>query len=89
MEQLADAVAQRLGMSEAVVRTVLQASLDEIAGALVRDKRVQLTNFGVFELRLRRERTARNPRTGEKLTVPATVVVSFKASRALKARLRE
>ena len=59
-----------------------------IEGALAKGDKVQLIGFGTFEVRERSEKTARNPRTGETMTVPATKVPAFKAGAALKAAVK-
>jgi len=62
---------------------------DGVATALVAKGRVEVDGFGVFELHRRKPTRARNPRTGERIAVPAKAVVRFKPARALKARAAE
>lgn len=69
--------------AERIVSTVF----DEIAQALAQGNRVELRGFGVFSTRRRRARPGRNPRTGEKVSVPAKEVPFFKAGKKLKDRL--
>ena len=64
------------------------AVFEAIEGALAKGDKVQLIGFGTFEVRERSEKTARNPRTGETMTVPATKVPAFKAGAALKAAVK-
>jgi len=63
---------------------VLQAFLDEIVGELRRGNRLEFRNFGVFRLRSRAARIARNPKTGEQVIVPPRLAVEFKPGRRLK-----
>ena len=65
---------------ERVVNTVF----DEISAALARGDRVELRGFGAFSVRARGERVGRNPRTGEKIQIPASKHPKFKAGKSLK-----
>ncbi len=58
--------------------------LREYIEAIIAEGRIELRNFGVFELKARRPRKARNPRTGEKITIPASKQPKFKAGKGLK-----
>lgn len=60
------------------VRRVVQGTLDGITAALASDGKIELRNFGVFKVRERRARRARNPRTGEPVEVGAHKTVVFK-----------
>ena len=66
--------------AERVVNTVLQS----ISSGLQKDKLVQLVGFGTFQVKDRKPRTFRNPRTGEPVEVDATRTVGFKPGSALK-----
>ena len=61
--------------------------LDEISGALATGGRVELRGFGVFEVRKRKARTGRNPRTGASVKVPAKAVPFFKAGKQLRLQI--
>lgn len=67
-------------VAEKAVNAVIAATTD----ALKAGEKIQLVGFGTFELRERAEKQARNPRTGETMTVPASKVPAFKAGKALK-----
>ena len=56
---------------------------------LVEDRRIELRNFGVFEVKMRAARKARNPRTGGQVEVPAKFVVTFKPGKEMEAKVRE
>ncbi len=62
-------------------------TLEEIVGALLRDDSVKLRSFGAFNLRSKRPRIGRNPRTGVEAAITARRVVTFKASPSLIARV--
>ena len=84
---MAEAIADRMGLSRSQVSEVIRRVLDGITEALVSEGRLELRNFGVFEVKGRRPRRARNPRTGEAVDVPARRVVTFKAGREMGERV--
>src|SRR5208337_1760512 len=55
----------------------------------IRDGRIELRNFGVFEVKRRKARKARNPRTGERVDVPPKNVVTFKPGKEMEERIRQ
>jgi integration host factor subunit beta len=65
----------------------VQKVFDGITETLLHDGRIELRNFGVFEVKKRQPRKARNPRTGEEVSVPAKLVVTFKAGREMGERV--
>lgn len=77
-------VAERLGYTQNEVSDVVQATLDAIIELLSEGKRLEIRNFGVFELRTRDSRMGRNPRTGEEVPISAKRVGTFKPGKALK-----
>lgn len=87
MRQLTEQIAAELGMASSDVEAVLQSALDAITEELVRHGRAKVGDFGAFEVKLRKARRGRNPRTGEKIDIPASVYASFKPGRGLKDRL--
>ena len=76
--------AENAGMTKKDTERVMNAAIDAITAALVQGEKVQLSGFGTFEIKEREERIGRNPRTKEAVTIPATRVPAFKASKALK-----
>ena len=84
---MAKAIADATGLPQGQVRAVIQGVLGGITEALVSEGRIELRNFGVFEVKGRRPRRARNPRTGEAVDVPARLVVTFKAGRQMGERV--
>jgi DNA-binding protein HU-beta/integration host factor subunit beta len=83
-KDLAKAMATELNLSSIVALQAVQMTLDGITRALVEEGRVELRNFGVFAVRKRRARKARNPRTGERVKVPAKLAVTFKPGREME-----
>jgi integration host factor subunit alpha len=74
-------------LSRAQARDVFEMTLEEIVNALLRDESVKLRSFGAFNVRSKRERIGRNPRTGVEATIDARRVMTFKASPTLIARV--
>ncbi len=82
--ELVNAVAAATDVSKKDSEAVIAAMLDAITDALKEGEKVQLVGFGSFEVKARAARTGRNPRTGENVEIPASVVPVFKAGKALK-----
>ena len=82
--ELINAVAEKAGLSKKDTETVVNATIDVIAGALADADKVQLVGFGAFEVKSRAERTGRNPKTKEEIKIPASKVPVFKPGKALK-----
>ncbi|HLW49033.1 MAG TPA: HU family DNA-binding protein [bacterium] len=86
-EGLVDYVAAATGETRKQVSQVLDAILAGITDALRRDEKVTLVGFGTFQVRSRAAREGRNPRTGEKIQIPARKAPAFTAGKDLKAEL--
>ena len=82
--QLAEAAAERSGLSKGEATKALDAVLDSITSALQSGEKVSLTGFGTFEVRDRAARTARNPQTGQEMQVAASKAPAFKAGKGFK-----
>ena len=85
---LATAVYAQAKLSRAESLELVEMMLSEIAGTLSRGENVRLASFGAFVVRDKGARTGRNPRTGVEAPIAARRVVSFKASRTLRDRVR-
>ena len=77
-------VAKQLGVKQNEVSSIVQEMLDTITHSLVEGDRVEVRNFGVFEVKRRDARLGRNPRTGEEVPIPEKRVASFRPGKALK-----
>ena len=86
-KELVARIADRTGQTKVVTKDVIQAFLDEIIDELGRGNRLEFREFGVFEIQERAARKALNPRTREKVGVPARHVVKFKVGRLMKERV--
>ena len=73
-----------LGGTKADAERAVEKVFDSIEGALKDGTQVSVAGFGIFEAKMRAARDARNPRTGEKVRVPAMRVPKFRAAKALK-----
>lgn len=77
-------------VSQKAIRDIVQQTLDEIADALAVGKNVELRNFGVFEVQVRKSRIGRNPNKPERdVVIPQRAVIKFKSGKELKARLKD
>lgn len=81
---LIDQVAVRTGQTKVSVAAAIDAAIDAIIDAVADSESVTLSGFGTFEARQRKERTGRNPRTGEAVPIPARTVPSFRPGSAFK-----
>jgi integration host factor subunit beta len=88
-KQLVNRIADQTRQTKVVVKGILQQFLDEIIDELSRGNRLEFREFGVFEVRERAARKAQNPRTLEKVEVPAKRVVKFKVGRTMRERVCE
>lgn len=80
-------ISEKSGQKKIVTKNIIQAFIDEIIDELGQGNRLEFREFGVFELKDRAARKARNPRTGESVQVPAKKVVHFKAGRLMKEKI--
>jgi len=77
-------------VSQKAIREIVQQTLDRIADALSDGRNVELRNFGVFEVQVRKSRIGRNPNKPEKdVIIPERAVIKFKAGKELKARIKD
>ncbi len=80
-------ISDKLGLTQLKTKDVVQMTFDCIIDALERHGRIELRNFGVFEVKQREPRRARNPRTGGEVSVPAKSVVTFKPGKEMAKRI--
>ena len=86
-KELVNRIADQTGQTKVVVKDIIQRFLDEIISELSQGNRLEFREFGVFEVRQRAARRAQNPRTLEKVSVPAKRVVKFKVGRLMRERV--
>ena len=78
------AVAAKTGLSKKDAEKAVAATIDAVTESLVKGEKVQVSGFGIFEVKTREARVGRNPRTKETIQIPATRLPQFKASKTLK-----
>ena len=82
-------ISEEVGLTQQQTKEIVQKTFDAIIEALVRERRIELRNFGVFEVKPRAARKARNPRTGAEVIVPKKHVVTFKPGKHMEAKVRD
>ncbi len=88
-KEIVKTISEEIGLTQLKTKEIVQKTFDAIVETLVDEKRIELRNFGVFEVKKRAARKARNPRTGEKVFVPAKFVVTFKPGKEMEERVHE
>ena len=82
--ELIAAVAEKTGLTKKDAERVINATFETVTASLVKGDKVQISGFGIFEVKAREARIGRNPRTKESIQIPATKLPAFKASKTLK-----
>jgi len=86
---LAEAVHEEVGLTRQDCAGLVERTLHLIAEALQAGRIVKLSGFGVFQVRAKRARMGRNPKTGEPAAIEPRRVIGFRASQVMKARVDE
>ena len=77
-------VSEKTGLTKKDAECAVSAAFDTIAAQLQKGEKVQISGFGIFEVKEREARVGRNPRTNESIQIPASKAPTFKASKTLK-----
>lgn len=88
-KEIVKAISEEIGLTQLKTKEIVQKTFDAIVETLVADGRIELRNFGVFEVKKRAARKARNPRTGDKVFVPEKFVVTFKPGKEMEEKVRQ
>jgi len=88
-KEIVKAISEEIGMTQLKTKEIVQKTFDAIVKTLIAEKRIELRNFGVFEVKKRAARKARNPRTGAKVFVPEKFVVTFKPGKEMEEKVRQ
>ena len=88
-KEIVKTISEEIGLTQLKTKEIVQKTFDAIVEALVTEGRIELRNFGDFEVKPRAARKARNPRTGEKVLVAAKNVVTFKPGKEMEERVRQ
>ena len=88
-KEIVRTISEEIGLTQLQTKEIVQKTFNAIVETLVDEGRIELRNFGVFEVKGRAPRKARNPRTGDKVFVPEKFVVTFKPGKEMEERVRE
>ena len=86
-KEIVKTISDETGLNQQQIKQVVQKTFDSIVQTWVEEGRIELRNFGVFQVRPRAARKARNPRTGRQVEVPEKFVVSFKPGKVMEERV--
>lgn len=84
---LAEQLFEELGLNKREAKEMVELFFAEISDSLARNEQVKLSGFGNFDLRDKKERPGRNPKTGEEIPISARRVVTFRPGQKLKQRV--
>lgn len=84
LNEIVAAVSEEAGVTKAQAKTIVDALFGQLQAAAVKGEEVSVPGFGKFKVQNKPARTARNPRTGESIAVPATKKLAFQPAKALK-----
>lgn len=88
-KEIVKTISEEIGLTQLKTKEIVQKTFDAIVETLVEDRRIELRNFGVFEVKQRAARKARNPRTGQRVDVPEKFVVTFKPGKEMEEKVRQ
>lgn len=88
-KEIVKQISERIGLTQLKTKEIVQQTFDAIVETLLEVGRIELRNFGVFEVKQRKARKARNPRTGDKVDVPPKNVVTFKPGKEMEEKVRK
>src|SRR5258706_8385643 len=88
-KEMALAIAEETNLTQILVKEIMQRLFDGIIDTLEKEGRIELRKFGVFEVKQRKPRKARNPRTGERVDVEAKNVVTFQPGKDMEEQVRK
>jgi integration host factor subunit beta len=88
-KEIVKTIAEKYDQSQVLVKDIVQETFNLIIETLVKDGRIELRNFGVFEVKVRKARRARNPKTNDPVTVGPKKVVTFQAGKVMEERAKQ
>jgi len=86
-KEIVKTISEECGLTQLKTKEIVQKTFEAIIDTLVSEARIELRNFGVFEVKKRAARKARNPRSGERVDVPEKFVVTFKPGKEMEERV--
>ena len=87
-KEIVKTISNEIGLTQLKTKEIVQKTFDAIVDILVQEGRIELRKFGVFQVKKRAARKARNPRTGEKVEVAEKFVVTFKPGKEMEERVK-
>lgn len=87
-KEIVKQISERIGLTQLKTKEIVQQTFDAIVETLLEVGRIELRNFGVFEVKQRKARKARNPRTNARVDVPPKKVVTFKPGKEMEEKVR-
>lgn len=88
-KEIVKTISEEIGLTQLKTKEIVQKTFDAIVHTLVTEGRIELRNFGVFEVKKRAARRARNPRTGDRVSVPEKYVVTFKPGKEMEEKVKQ
>lgn len=88
-KEIVKIISERANLTQLKTKEIVQWTFDAIIDTLIEEGRIELRNFGVFEVRQRKARKARNPRTGESVEVESKNVVTFQPGKEMEEEVRK
>jgi nucleoid DNA-binding protein len=88
-KQIVQMISDKTGLTQLQTKDIVDLTFEAIVNTLLEEGRIELRNFGVFEVKHRKARKARNPRTSEKVDVPPKNVVTFKPGKEMEEKVRK
>jgi nucleoid DNA-binding protein len=88
-KEIVKAISDETGITQTDVSKIVAHTIETIVRTLLREGRVELRDFGVFQVKCRKARMARNPRTGLQVNIPEKFVVTFRGGKELEARIQD
>lgn len=87
--ELSNALFDKIGLNKREAKDFIELFFESVRAQLEQEKTVKLSGFGNFDVRYKKSRPGRNPKTGDVVTVTARRVVTFKASPKLKEQISD
>ncbi len=88
-KEIVKRISERSGLTQLKTKEIVQWTFDAIIETLITEKRIELRNFGVFEVKRREARKARNPRTSAEVLVGPKNVVTFQPGKEMEEQVRQ
>ena len=88
-QEIVNSIFMQIGYSKKIAETLLEDFFDTILQSLKKNKKVKIAKFGTFELRKKKSRIGRNPKTKEKKIISERNVILFKPSKELKKKINQ